>query len=116
MSKKFTPPERFVKWTKEETESKINSVKEEIAILNQECDKINSKISGLIEEKMITRRKISNKHKYINQLKDQLKESETGCDFIEDGFGNRARSYCPDCNENTMIVVRPGYFKCSNCS
>lgn len=71
---RFTPPEKFTKWTKEETEWKIKAVNEEISILNQEVDMINKKVSGLLEEKMITRRKISNKHIYVNQLKAQLEE------------------------------------------
>jgi len=34
---------------------------------------------------------------------------------INDGFGNVWNKICPECNQSTMQVLRPGKVQCSNC-
>ena len=36
-------------------------------------------------------------------------------DIIEDGFGSAWSAWCPECNQKTMCVVRPGKCQCNNC-
>ncbi len=70
---KFKKIEPLIAWSEEYTLSRIDTVFDEISIFNQEVDKLNRRIGAMIEERMVIRRKISNKQKYINQLKEQLK-------------------------------------------
>ena len=45
----------------------------------------------------------------IKNREDALKNSVT------DGFGSYASKTCPECGEDTIVVVRPGKFQCTNC-
>lgn len=73
MSKKFQPIPNHPIWTEEQTNERIAFVQSEINAFQQDINRINSSVSGLVEERAIIRRKISNKEKYINQLKSMKK-------------------------------------------
>lgn len=70
---KFSTPKNLKKWTKEETETQIKVVENEISDFNREMNAINSKLNALYEEMRIIQYKISHKHRYITQLKSQIK-------------------------------------------
>lgn len=73
---KFQKPENFNKWTPEETYTKIVFVENEVKNYHRQMNKINSKINALCEEKRVLKSRIANKNKYINQLKEQLTDSD----------------------------------------
>lgn len=71
---KFKKPDNYKKWTTDQTTERINATRKDIADLNREINSINSRIAELMDRKNIVKRKVSNKHKYINQLTQQIKE------------------------------------------
>lgn len=73
---KFRKPEKFEPWSKEKTEAQILHTELEIRELSREENDTNATLSYWRNEKRILQLKISNKQTYINQLKEQLKESE----------------------------------------
>lgn len=38
-----------------------------------------------------------------------------GATTLDDGFGNRWSSICPNCGKDSMSIVRPGKVQCSEC-
>lgn len=71
---KFVKPQSYNKWAPEQTKEKIEYVMGEIRALNQELNGADSRINELNEKKKSISRKISNKFRYVNQLKSQLHE------------------------------------------
>lgn len=85
---KFTPPENFRKWTFEETETRLNIIRDDAANLNREMNTIDKRINILNEQKRQVRIKIANKNRYISQLKIQLKDPYTHTQSEINGLDN----------------------------
>lgn len=68
---KVTPKEP---WTKEKTEERMKEVMEAISQINRDIEINRKKINGLNSEIWKLSVRLSNRAKYYNQLKNQLKE------------------------------------------
>jgi hypothetical protein len=73
---KFKPIENHPIWTDEVTFQKIQQVKEEIAEFNRKMIDIDSQIIWLIDQKELTKVKVSRKYKYLKQLENQFQWDE----------------------------------------
>lgn len=78
MSKKFKSriPKRY--WSLEETRSRIETIKNDIADLNRIDSRFVKRFNALKEEKRILNTKIKDKWRYYRQLVKQLNEIENG--------------------------------------
>ena len=64
-------------WSKEKTQERIDLVMEDIRELNKHIEHLRNQISKHKGEIVTQSKRLSNKQKYINQLKKQLLEGDS---------------------------------------
>lgn len=71
---KFQKLEPKEPWSAEKTQERIDKVLSEIKAMNQEINKINSQLRQTAFRKIVLQSRISDKSKYLNQLRKQKEE------------------------------------------
>ena len=72
---KFKAVKPKVKWSAQKVYQKMSIVRKDIFELNREMNSIDGIIRDHTQRKQHIKRKISNKSRYLHQLKEQLKET-----------------------------------------